>query len=101
MERRPNILFLFTDMQRADTFVSLAGAPTAGYDGLPLHEVAAGRHERPFVFSQHDRAEKAQYLLASRDWTFFYSAADDGLLLQDHPWARTEIPGYSDQSARG
>ncbi len=61
----------------APTFTSLGSAASEGYEGLPLQEIAAGGHDREFVFSQFSQAGQAQYLIASKDWSFFYSAADN------------------------
>ncbi len=58
------------------TACAFAGAEQTGFDGLPLHELASGQHQREAVFSQHLRGGKAQYLVATRDWSLFWSAAD-------------------------
>lgn len=61
----------------APSCCQLAGAAIDGYEGLPMQEVAAHRHQRPYVFSQHSTGDSAQYLAVSRTHSFFYSAADD------------------------
>lgn len=60
----------------APTMCALGGGDASGFDGLPLHELATGRHARDAVFSQHQRGAEAEYLIATRDWSFFWSAAD-------------------------
>lgn len=60
----------------ASTFCSLGGADGEGLDGLQLHEVAAGRQQREAIFSQHGRGAGGQYLVTTRDWSLFWSAAD-------------------------
>lgn len=60
----------------APTCTNLAGADESGYAGLPLHHVAQGQAKRDHVFSQHARGGEAEYLIATTDWSFFYSAAD-------------------------
>ncbi|MEK7413321.1 MAG: sulfatase-like hydrolase/transferase [Planctomycetota bacterium] len=51
-------------------------AKATAYDGLPLHEVAAGKHQREAVFSQYQRGDKGEYLIATSDWSLFWSASD-------------------------
>jgi choline-sulfatase len=60
----------------APTVCALGGGAGDDFDGLPLHELAAGRHDREAVFSQHQRGAAAEYLVATRDWSLFWSAAD-------------------------
>ncbi len=61
----------------APTMCAVGGAMKGNsYDGLPLHEIATGRHQREAVFSQHQRGAQAEYLVATRDWSLFWSAAD-------------------------
>ena len=61
----------------ASTFTSIGGAEIAGYEGLALQETAAGTHDRQFVFSQYGQAGRGEYLIASKDWSYFYSAPDN------------------------
>lgn len=60
----------------APTMCGLGRADASGLDGLPLHELVADRHDRDAVFSQHHRGAQAEYLIATRDWSLFWSAAD-------------------------
>lgn len=60
----------------APTFCAFGGAETDGFDGLQLHELAAGTRQREAIFSQHARGARGQYLVTTRDWSLFWSAAD-------------------------
>jgi len=61
----------------APTMCAHAGAEAGDMDGLRLDEMARGRVERDYVFSQHQQGGLAEYLIAGREACYFYSAADD------------------------
>ena len=58
------------------TFTTVADADTTDFDGLPMQDVAAGKTDREYVYSQWDEGRYAEYLIASKDWSYFYSATD-------------------------
>jgi arylsulfatase A-like enzyme len=61
------------------TFASVSGADISrsDYDGEVLSEIADGSVEREFVFSQFGKNEEGIYMIANKEWKYFYSAADD------------------------
>jgi arylsulfatase A-like enzyme len=46
-------------------------------DGIDLKKVADGTTERKYVYSQFSSKETGIYMIASRDWKYFYSAGDE------------------------
>lgn len=73
------------------TLLALAGAPPAetGMSGVDLREVAAGTCRRQAVFAQCGSGNAAQYLIATPQWKYIWSAPDQAAWLFD----RVRDPG--------
>ena len=67
------------------TMLSAAGIKTneVELDGEDLSKIASGECEREVVFSQHGSAGKGIYMITSKEYKYFYSAADDKEFLFD------------------
>jgi arylsulfatase len=64
-------------------------------DGVDLADLANGKSDRKYVFSQFSSEEKGIYMIVSREWKYFYSAADGKEYLFD----RINDPRESDNKA--
>lgn len=60
------------------TFAAAAGAdePAPSREGQNLIEIAAGKSDREYVFSQFSEGNTGLYMIAGRDLKYIYSAAD-------------------------
>ncbi len=62
----------------APTLLGLAGLACSSddFDGVNLSELAAGRKDRAFVFSQHETGDQATFMAADERWKYFWSVPD-------------------------
>lgn len=69
----------------APTVLAAAGAEitTHSVDGVDLAQLYHGAHSRSLVFAQHGTGPLATYMAVSKEWKYFYSAADDAEFLFD------------------
>ncbi len=67
------------------TIMSAAGIDTTEIelDGRDLKKIAVGKCDREAVFSQFGSGQKGIYMIATKDFKYFYSAADDKEFLFD------------------
>ncbi|HBE03739.1 MAG: hypothetical protein A2096_17945 [Spirochaetes bacterium GWF1_41_5] len=60
------------------TFLGAAGINQPEHlHGLDINALLSGSKKREYVFSQWSRCTNAQYMIAGREWKYFYSAADE------------------------
>ncbi len=64
-------------------------------DGEDLSKIASGECKREVVFSQHGSGQKGIYMIVSKNYKYFYSAADDKEFLFDKITDPRETHNYA------